>query len=199
MRLMLPRIACFYIFWPYAVLAQLVEHLICNQAVSSSSLLDGSTFKNSDLCFSTLLWASIIRCSQEGFFMTTREVYRTFMDDRRVNGLTDKTLSYYGETVGKFVDFCEDCDLMSATRQINAYFLSLQDRGLAQNSIRAVSYLCKNGESCCEYADGFYPTEQGKNLGGLKMRRIKLNKTVEYLKQVDFCHDTFDLEDGGVY
>ena len=69
--------------------------------------------------------------------MTTREVYRTFMDDRRVNGLTDKTLSYYGETVGKFVDFCEDCDLKSATRQINPYFLSLQDRGLAQNSILA--------------------------------------------------------------
>ena len=27
---------------PHAILAQLVEHLICNQAVSSSSLLDGS-------------------------------------------------------------------------------------------------------------------------------------------------------------
>ncbi len=42
MRLMLPKITCFYIFCPQAVLAQLVEHLICNQAVSSSSLLDGS-------------------------------------------------------------------------------------------------------------------------------------------------------------
>ena len=45
MRLVLPKIVCFYILRPQAVLAQLVEHLICNQAVSGSSPLDGSIYE----------------------------------------------------------------------------------------------------------------------------------------------------------
>jgi site-specific recombinase XerD len=69
--------------------------------------------------------------------MFTTEVYRIFMDDRRVNGLAEKTISYYSETAGKFVDFCGDCYLGAATKQINPYFLSLQNRGLSQNSILA--------------------------------------------------------------
>jgi integrase/recombinase XerD len=69
--------------------------------------------------------------------MLTSEVYRTFIDDKRVNGLAKKTISYYYETVGKFVQFCGECDLRVASKQINPYFLSLQDRGLAQNSILA--------------------------------------------------------------
>lgn len=39
----MPKIVRFYIFDRQAALAQLVEHLICNQAVSGSSPLGGST------------------------------------------------------------------------------------------------------------------------------------------------------------
>ena len=42
--LRLPKIIRFCIFEPRAALAQLVEHLICNQAVSGSSPLGGSKF-----------------------------------------------------------------------------------------------------------------------------------------------------------
>ena len=32
----------------------------------------------------------------------------------------------------------------------------------------------------------------------IKMNRMKLYKIVEYLKSVDFYHDTFDLEEEGI-
>ena len=69
--------------------------------------------------------------------MTATEAYRTFMDDRKVNGLAKKTLEFYRDTAGKFIAFCEDCNLETASRRINTYFQSLQDRELSQNSIHA--------------------------------------------------------------
>lgn len=47
------------------------------------------------------------------------------------------------------------------------------------------------------YAD--FPDRAGKNPNEVsKMRNVKLNRIVEYLKSVEFYHDTFDLSELGV-
>ena len=69
--------------------------------------------------------------------MHIAEAYRTFIDDRRINGLADSTLAFYEDTVGKFAHFCHDSQLEEASREINPYLLSLKNRGLAQNSLHA--------------------------------------------------------------
>jgi integrase/recombinase XerD len=69
--------------------------------------------------------------------MLISEAFRVFVVEKKVNGLADRTLEYYNDTVGKFVEFCGERDLETASGEINAYFLLLQDRGLAQNSVLA--------------------------------------------------------------
>jgi integrase/recombinase XerD len=79
--------------------------------------------------------------------MTAIEAYRIFIEDRTVNGVTEKTLLFYRDTAKKFVEYAgESLPIDELERHINPYFLSLQSRGLKQNSIhthwRAVKTFC---------------------------------------------------------